>query len=36
MIEEHIIDKNLAKDIFNYYTNKATIIVQTAKVNIKM
>ena len=29
MIEEHIIDKNLAKDIFNYYINKATIIVQT-------
>ena len=29
MIEEHIIDKNLAKDIFNYYVNKATIIVQT-------
>lgn len=29
MIEEHIIDKNLAKDIFNYYKNKATIIVQT-------
>lgn len=29
MIEEHIIDKNLAKDIFNYYMNKATIIVQT-------
>ena len=29
IIEEHIIDKNLAKDIFNYYMNKATIIVQT-------
>ena len=29
MIEEHIIDKNLAKDIFNYYMNKTTIIVQT-------
>lgn len=29
MIEEHIIDKNLAKGIFNYYKNKATIIVQT-------
>lgn len=29
IIEEHIIDKNLAKDLFNYYVNKATIIVQT-------
>lgn len=29
VIEEHIIDTNLAKDIFNYYVNKATIIVQT-------
>lgn len=29
MIAEHIIDKNLARDIFNYYVNKATIIVQT-------
>ena len=29
MIEEHMIDKNLAKDIFNHYVNKATIIVQT-------
>lgn len=29
VIEEHTIDKNLAKDIFNYYVNKAAIIVQT-------